>query len=363
MRPAAPPAGGPRLPARPMERPAVIPTGMNHSAAKKFLVITSIAEPTAAVLAYAAMPDWRVVLVGDRKGPSRVDDPRIEFLDLERQGQLGLAYAALCPENHYARKNIGYLYAIAQGAKIIAETDDDNLPLPGWGENLDFSPTAIRQATGGRYCNVYRHFTDEPVWPRGFPLREILNPAGAVPGGEPVPAEVAAWQELADDDPDVDAIYRLTRGGRVTFRRGVRFVLGPGVYCRFNSQNTFWRREAFAALFLPGQVSMRYCDILRGYVAQRLFWAQSLRLGFGSASVRQLRNAHDLMRDLADELTMYREVESVVAVLEAQRPAGAMTDQLVAAYAALASAGLVPAAELAAAQAWSEDIRRLMAGT
>lgn len=336
---------------------------MNRSAGKKFLVITSIADPTPAVLAYAALPGWRVVLVGDRKGPARVDDPRIEFLDLERQGRLGLAYAAHCPESHYARKNLGYLYAIAQGAEVIAETDDDNLPLPGWGENLDFSPTAVRQAAGGRFCNVYRHFTDEPVWPRGFPLREILNPAGATVGGSPTPAEVAVWQELADDDPDVDAIYRLTRGGRVTFRRAERFVLNPGVYCPFNSQNTFWRREAFAALFIPGRVSMRYCDILRGYVAQRLFWAQALRLGFGPASVRQLRNAHDLMRDLADELTMYREVESVVAVLEALPPTTSMTDHLVAAYAALSAAGLVPAAEVAAAQAWSEDVRRLMAGT
>lgn len=335
---------------------------MNRSAAKKFLVITSITAPTTAVLAYAALPDWRVVLVGDRKGPRRVDDPRIEFLDLDRQGRLGLAYAAHCPENHYARKNIGYLYAIAQGAEVIAETDDDNLPLPGWGENLDFSPTAIRQATGGKFCNVYRHFTDEAVWPRGFPLREILNPAGAAPGSETAPAEVAVWQELADDDPDVDAIFRLTRGGRVTFRRAERFVLSPGVYCPFNSQNTFWRREAFAALFLPGRVSMRYCDILRGYVAQRLFWAQSLRLGFGPASVRQLRNAHDLMRDLADELTMYQEVEPVVTVLEALQPTGSMADQLVAAYAALAGAGLVTAAELAAAKAWSDDVGRLFTG-
>lgn len=335
---------------------------MKPRPATRFLVITSIAEPTAAVLAYAALPGWRVVLVGDRKGPARVDDPRIEFLGLERQERLGLAYARHCPENHYARKNIGYLYAIAQGAEVIAETDDDNLPLPGWGEQLDFDPAAIRQATGGRYCNVYRHFTDEPVWPRGFPLREILNPAGATPGGDPAPARVGAWQELADDDPDVDAIYRLTRGGRVAFRRAERFVLGPGVYCPFNSQNTFWRREAFAALFLPGRVSMRYCDILRGYVAQRLFWAHSLRLGFGPASVRQLRNAHDLMRDLADEMTMYREVETVVGVLEALRPAGSMRDQLVAAYAALAGAGLVTAEELAAARAWAEDVRRLMPG-
>lgn len=336
---------------------------MSRTTPKKFLIITSIAEPTAAVLAYAAMPDWHVVLVGDRKGPHRVTDPRITFLDIGQQQRSGFAYAAHCPENHYARKNLGYLHAMAQGAEIIAETDDDNLPLAGWGAEVDFSPRAVAQATGGRYFNAYRAFTDEPVWPRGFPLREICRPAGAAVGGTPAPAEVAVWQELADEDPDVDAIYRLTRGGKVTFRPGRRIVLGPGVYCPFNSQNTFWRREAFAALFLPGRVGMRYCDILRGYVAQRLFWAQSFRLGFGPATVRQLRNEHDLMRDFADEQVMYREVEAVVGVLESLRLEGGMGDGLVAVYGALASAGLVTAEELAAARAWVADLRRLGGGT
>jgi len=335
---------------------------MSRTTPKKFLIITSIAEPTAAVLAYAAMPDWHVVLVGDRKGPHRVTDPRITFLDIGQQQRSGFAYAAHCPENHYARKNLGYLHAMAQGAEIIAETDDDNLPLAGWGAAVDFSPRAVAQATGGRYFNAYKVFTDEPVWPRGFPLREITNPVGAALGAATGPAEVAVWQELADDDPDVDAIYRLTRGGRVAFRRGERFVLGSGVYCPFNSQNTFWRREAFAALFLPGRVSMRYCDILRGYIAQRLFWTRGLRLGFGPATVRQARNEHDLMRDFADELAMYRDVEAVVVALEALRPEGTMADGLTAAYAALAAAGLVTPAELAAAQAWASDFRRLVPG-
>lgn len=332
---------------------------MNQPDSDRFLIVTSIAEPTAAVRAYAAMPGWRVVLVGDRKGPARVDDPRITFLGIEEQKSLGFAYAQHCPENHYARKNLGYLYAIAQGARVIAETDDDNLPLPGWGEGLDFSPGAVRTVTGGRFFNAYRAFTDEPVWPRGFPLREITRAGGAAVDAALEPAEVAVWQELADEDPDVDAIYRLTRGGRIAFRRDTRLVLGPGVYCPFNSQNTFWRREAFAALFLPGRVTMRYCDILRGYVAQRIFWDRSLQLGFGPATVRQERNVHDLMRDFAEEVVMYREVEAVVEVLESLPTAGSMGDGLVATYAALATANLVTLEELAAAQAWVADLRRL----
>lgn len=335
---------------------------MKQPAGDKFLIVTSIAEPTRAILAYAAMPGWRVVLVGDRKGPARVADPRITFLGIEQQKWLGLTYAPHCPENHYARKNLGYLYAMAQGARVIAETDDDNMPLLGWGEGLDFSPRAVRKVTGGRYFNAYRAFTNEPVWPRGFPLREITRTGGATVGTGLEPAEVAVWQELADEDPDVDAIYRLTRGGRIAFGRGERLVLGRGVYCPFNSQNTFWRREAFAALFLPGCVTMRYCDILRSYVAQRIFRDRALCLGFGPATVRQERNVHDLMHDFGEEFVMYREVEAVVDLLESLPVAGSASDGLIAAYTALAAANLAAPMEVAAVHAWVADIRRLGVG-
>ena len=38
--------------------------------------------------------------------------------------------ANLLPKNHYTRKNLGYLYAIKNGADAIIDTDDDNFPDP-----------------------------------------------------------------------------------------------------------------------------------------------------------------------------------------------------------------------------------------
>jgi len=328
----------------------------------RFLVITSINPPTEAVLAYAERSDWTVVLVGDRKGPAGFIDDRIVFLDMRRQKSLGFEYFDHCPENHYARKNVGYLYALSCGAEVIAETDDDNFPLAEWGGVLDFAPAELRTIEDGRYFNVYREYTESEVWPRGFPLREVISARTAPTRVTREPARVAVWQELADDDPDVDAIFRLTRGGKVCFKGTDRLILQRGTYCPFNSQNTFWNRQAYAALFLPGTVSMRYCDILRGYVAQKLFWREGLRLGFGPATVRQLRNQHDLMRDFAEEVTMYREVESVVKVLEATEPGGTMGESLVTLYQALASSGLVSEAEVTATKAWHADFRRLALG-
>ena len=56
--------------------------------------------------------------------------------------------------------------------------------------------------------------TSDQAWPRGTPLPDVTDPASyragrraaAVPYGD-----VAVWQSLADHDPDVDAIYRLTQ--------------------------------------------------------------------------------------------------------------------------------------------------------
>ena len=47
---------------------------------------------------------------------------------LKTQKKLDFQSIKFIPENHYSRKNIGYLHAISNGAKIIFETDDDNLP-------------------------------------------------------------------------------------------------------------------------------------------------------------------------------------------------------------------------------------------
>ena len=57
--------------------------------------------------------------------------PNCVFLSVEKQKTLGYRIHDLIPYKSYARKNIGYLYAIQHGAKVIYETDDDNCPTSG----------------------------------------------------------------------------------------------------------------------------------------------------------------------------------------------------------------------------------------
>ncbi|RZL07420.1 MAG: DUF288 domain-containing protein, partial [Hymenobacter sp.] len=174
-------------------------------------------------------------------------------------------------------------------------------------------------------------------------------------------SNIGAWQALADGDPDVDAIYRLTDNTEVFFAKRSPIVLPEGTLCPFNSQNTAVRRELFALLYLPAHVNFRFTDILRGLVAQPIMWAHGYRLGFTQATVKQVRNPHDYVKDFEDEIPCYLHPHRVVAVVQrAIDPAVLVAENLRRAYVALAQEGLVTAQELELLDLWLADVQQLL---
>src|SRR5262249_32966791 len=140
---------------------------------------------------------------------------------------------------------------------------------------------------------------------------------------------VGVWQALTDGDPDVDAIYRLTRGEPCYFEARAPLVLELGTLSPFNSQNTAFRRELFPLLYLPGYVRFRFTDILRGLVAQPIMWDAGYRLGFVGSNTTQIRNEHDLLRDFESELDCYLLSTRIVAIVtEAVRPGAGIETNL-----------------------------------
>jgi len=323
------------------------------SGAKRVIVITSIFEPSDAVQRFAALSDWQLVVVGDRKSPRDWRWPSVEYLGPDDQVRLGYRLSDALPWNHYARKMIGYLWAIDRGASVIVDTDDDNLPKTGW-SFPDFDGE-FSEATGLAYYNAYRHFTDAFIWPRGYPLRRIND--GSPPNLGVGLQRVGVWQALADGDPDVDAIYRLVVGEAVVFSDQEPIVLGAGTVCPFNSQNTSFRPEVFSLLYLPAFVTFRFTDILRSLVAQPILWAAGYRVGFVSATVTQERNAHDLLDDFGSEVPMYLQTERVVDVASsAVRADRSIEENLRAVYEALVPEGIVEDKELDLLGAWLDDL-------
>lgn len=323
----------------------------------KCIIITSIHGITDAVKSFARFEDWHVIVVGDKKTPPLQKNPfpNVTFLSVRDQEDMDFSFLEFCPFNHYVRKNLGYLYAIRHGATWIADTDDDNIPYEQWGMGIAEN-AHMETVSGTRFVNMYRFFTDASIWPRGFPLNEIQNQhqPEVTP---PMQHRIAVWQGLADKDPDVDAIYRLTVNTPVTFGKRSSLALAPGTYCPINSQNTVWTMKAcFPYLYLPVSVTFRFCDILRGYVAQRGIWALQAKLAFTSASVYQERNVHDFMKDFVDEIPCYTQISTVVDFLDSIELEGNPSRDIVAMYNGLKKIGVVDERDCKGVQAFVRDL-------
>src|SRR5256886_7991772 len=162
-------------------------------------------------------------------------------------------------------------------------------------------------------------------------------------------------QGLADGNPDVDAIYRITLSLPQTFRRDISVALGPGSWCPFNSQNTAWWPDAYPLLYLPAHCSFRVTDIWRSFVAQRISWANDWHILFHGPDVTQERNPHNLLRDFADEIPGYlqnRAICEALAQLELPRGTTHIADNLRTCYQALVIGGWLPDAELKLLEDW-----------
>lgn len=278
---------------------------------KKFIIITSIFEPTEAVEKFAALEDWQLIVVGDKKTKQGWQYENVIYLSPEDQEKLNYPIVSELPWNSYGRKMIGYLYAINHGADVIADTDDDNIPYDNWGKNISWEGE-FDSIDQNDFVNMYKLFTPEHIWPRGYPLNKIMTPQSVSLKKEK--QKVGIWQFLADEDPDVDAIYRLTNNKPVFFEKRSPIILEKNTFSPFNSQNTIFTKELFPLLYLPAFVTFRYTDILRGLIAQPIMWTKNYKLGFDNATVIQKRNPHNYLKDFESEIPCFLYPEKVVSL-------------------------------------------------
>ncbi len=342
-----------------MPRPAVVVTTINAPNT----VLREIARGAAAA-------GWDFLVIGDTKSPADFELDGADFYSVERQRKTGGSFAALCPTRHYARKNIGYLLAIGRGAQFLLETDDDNVPRPAWFHRE--SSAGVRAArfapSTPAWVNAYGYFSDAPIWPRGLPLDAIRSPLPVAYDALPTElADCPIQQGLADENPDVDALYRLLFPLPQNFRTDRRLILGPNAWCPFNSQNTCWWPEAYPLLYLPAHCSFRMTDIWRSFVAQKIAWTNGWSVLFHEPNVWQDRNAHDLMRDFHEEVPGYLHNRAIAGALDAlPLRAGAdfptLAENLRACYRTLVARGWVGEAELPLLDAWLEDFDAARSG-
>jgi hypothetical protein len=296
--------------------------------------------------------------VGDKKTPRDWQCDNAHFISVSEQEALNFELAKVLPYHHYCRKMLGYLIAFEYGANAVVDTDDDNIPKETWGfpefereydctdENMDF-------------VNIYQLYTREKIWARGLPLSLISKDFGLEAKLTKRRCKVGVWQGLADEDPDVDAIYRLTSDSPCCFTERAPVVLGRGTASPFNTQNTLIRKELFALMYLPTYVTFRFTDILRGLVAQPIMWLHDYQLGFTNATVIQKRNAHDYMKDFISEIPMYQHCQEVIGtVSSAISKSESIESSLYNAYHSLLGRNIVCDKEMVTLEAWLKSMER-----
>ncbi|QTN32186.1 DUF288 domain-containing protein [Akkermansiaceae bacterium] len=326
------------------------------------LVITSINAPNKALQELAkgcVRHGWDFVVAGDGKSPADFALEGCRFLSLEQQRASGFALGEICPERSYTRKNIGYLDAMRAGATVIVETDDDNLPREEFWRKREPGVSCRKVAAEG-WVNAYRYFTRNFIYPRGLPLTHARGEAPEAGGFSSQDCPIQ--QGLADNDPDVDAVYRMLYPLPFDFELDDGPVLlGRGAWCPFNSQNTTFFPSAFPLLYLPANCSFRMTDIWRSFVAQRILHELGHGVLFHRPTVWQERNEHDLHRDFIDELPGYENNDRMREELSALSfaPGASMQSMMETCYGNLIRNGWVGQEEESLLQAWFMDLGTL----
>lgn len=325
------------------------------------IALTTINPPngTMRALAGGAVSNGcQFFIAGDVKSPPDFQLTGATYLSIDAQIARYPAFCADLPLRHYTRKNVAYLAAIDSGADDIQETDDDNVPGDEFWQPLPETIEAEKFQAAQRWMNVYSLFSSQEIWPRGLPLQHLGDAKIANPRGM-VQSRGLIRQGLADGNPDVDAVYRLTRPLPVDFDRRTPVVLDAGSWCPFNSQNTVYRREVFPLLYLPSKCSFRMTDIWRSFVAQRCLWEMGEGVVFHNATVFQDRNEHNILKDFEDEIPGYLQNDKIAAHLD-DLPLSSKDplNNLVACYESLVAAGFFPAEELKILSGWCRELER-----
>ena len=312
----------------------------------KWAVVTTIFEAPETVHRFVKLTDWCLVVVFDKKTPRTYDtkwtqgegNKIVVLLYPDNQEAMKNEFVNSLPWNTFGRKNVGYLYAIMHGADVIWDFDDDNLlkfwipgAAPSNAPSIDSSIPQeeiidILEPTGHDWptYNPYPVLGAPtlPSWPRGLPpddVKETKCSNTSIKSTKLYSNKIAVLQSLADYQPDVDAIFRITMPIPMWFDRKQEtrpLIVPDGVFTPYNAQATLHFKAGFWGLYLPISVTGRVSDIWRSYIAKRLFWDAGLKMGFlPRPLVVQDRNVHNNVADLEAERDLYMKSKHLVEFL------------------------------------------------
>ena len=278
---------------------------------KKVIVTTTINAPTKAIEKFQSLPDWELVVIGDKKTPKDYPLDRGVYVPPEEQEKYDKELSDAIGWNCIQRRSFGLLWAHDMKADIVAVVDDDNIPYADWGKDLMV----------GKNVEVNYYKTDLPafdpvgatnekvLWHRGYPLQLLSKRNYSKKEKKVIRPDIQA--DFWNGDPDIDAICRMEHAPECEFDPSL-FPIASNKMSPFNSQNTFIRGTLLKDYFLFPHVG-RMDDIWASYYME----AKGHKVVYGKPSVYQARNEHDLVRDMKQEYLGYENNLNLVRDLAA----------------------------------------------
>tara|TARA_B110000261_G_C13095633_1_gene361730 strand:- start:2203 stop:3171 length:969 start_codon:yes stop_codon:yes gene_type:complete len=283
----------------------------------KILVITTIYPISNATKKFVTFKDWTIIIVGDKKTPHEEyfelenQNSNVKYLTPQYQEENFKELSDLIGWNTIGRRNIGFLQALKDGAEIIASVDDDNIPLDNWGKDILL----------GKETNVYYYETDEiafdpigvtnykELWHRGFPIQNLHERTKKYKiTRKTIIPDIQA--DFWNGDPDIDAVCRLEHKP-MCFFDDKYFPIATNTFSPFNSQNTFFSREALKKYMVIPFIG-RMDDIWGGYYLESL----GFKVVYNKATVFQDRNIQNLTKNMIDESLGYKDTLNLLEMFQ-----------------------------------------------
>lgn len=273
-----------------------------------YIVTTTIYEPSEAIIRFSQKPGWKLIVVGDLRTPHHLYQSleNVIYLHPQQQHEKYQVLSEYIGWNSIQRRNIGFIEAYKLGAEIIATVDDDNIPYSNWAEQLYIGESDRFIDHYASLCGFFDPLSVVDQYGlrhRGFPLELWMSGTSDIYQFT-TNNKILIQADLWDGDPDVDALCRklynpknvfLTKAGK-----GI-FTYTTTQYTPFNSQNTFFAREAIPYYMVIPHIG-RMDDIWGGYIAEYML---NTRPVFHSPTVKQERNNHDVNKDFVNEVLGY----------------------------------------------------------
>jgi len=306
---------------------------------------------------------------------------KVIFLGEEAQQGLGYAIAKELPWGHLSRKNIGYLYAIQNGAKTLLDTEGSLMPLPDQASRL--APHKILDVQEvypmHRLFNPYSLAGLDDRRPRGMPVIDASNPNSRVRDGKNLMANLP-WvypqqnmeilHSLITTYPDLAASQLTDDGESLSPPRDVdqfsSWSVPRNTFIPYNAVSTIHRHKAFFGLMLPSTVPTSLSDVTRGYVTQRLLWEVGGQVAvtgpWGTRSNPMDSTSNTTLSQLIKEEQGFEcKIQALLDYLgEVWEPDGkplpAMMDAI---YGHLYEMGVVDAVDVRLNRLWTQDLQRL----